>query len=153
MLGSMPKMLERGWRCFLVESLLQELSSKENVAIGLVTGNLEEIAWMKMESLDIKKYFTAPNFGGFGSDHIDRGYLVKIAAERAEKLFHGGFDLRVHVGDTPNDIRAGEFGGALAVGVCTGAFSKEQLEQASSGGAVVFADLCDIEGFMRLLGI
>lgn len=36
----------------------------------------------------------------FGSDNIDRGELVKIAADRAEKLFPGGFDLRVHVGDT-----------------------------------------------------
>ncbi|XP_043704575.1 uncharacterized protein LOC122654515 [Telopea speciosissima] len=136
-----------------VESLLQALSSEENVAIGLVTGNLEEIAWMKMEGLGIKKYFTAPNFGGFGSDHIDRGHLVKIAAERGKNLFPGGFDLRVHVGDTPNDIRAGEFGGALAVGVCTGVFSKEQLEQVSTGGAVILADLSDIKGFMMLLGI
>jgi hypothetical protein len=36
----------------------------------------------------------------FGSDNIDRGELVKIAADRADKLFSGGFDLRVHVGDT-----------------------------------------------------
>lgn len=36
----------------------------------------------------------------FGSDHTDRGELVKIAAARAEELFPGGFDLRVHVGDT-----------------------------------------------------
>ncbi|KAF8378170.1 hypothetical protein HHK36_029507 [Tetracentron sinense] len=136
-----------------VDFLLQALSSNENVAIGLVTGNLEEIGWLKMEGLGIKKYFTVPNFGGFGSDHIDRGHLVKIAADRAEKLFPGGFDLRVHVGDTPNDIKAAEFGGALAVGVCTGIFSKVELEQASSGGAVVLADLRDGGSFMSLLGI
>ncbi|XP_077227749.1 uncharacterized protein LOC143860813 isoform X2 [Tasmannia lanceolata] len=83
-----------------VDSLLHDLCSKENVVIGLVTGNLEEIAWLKMEGLGIRKYFTVPNLGGFGSDHSDRGQLVKIAADRAEKLFPGGFDLRVHVGDT-----------------------------------------------------
>ncbi|XP_010248799.1 PREDICTED: uncharacterized protein LOC104591596 [Nelumbo nucifera] len=136
-----------------VESLLQALSSKQNVAIGLVTGNLEEIAWLKMEGLGIKKYFTVPNFGGFGSDHIDRGHLVKIAADRAATLFSGSFDLRVHVGDTPNDIKAAEFGGALAVGVCTGIFNEEQLKEASSGGAVILANLCDIGVFMSLLGI
>ncbi|OVA20513.1 Lipase [Macleaya cordata] len=119
-----------------VEPLLQALSSKDNITIGLVTGNLEEIAWMKMDGLGLKKYFTSPNFGGFGSDHTDRGQLVKIAAERAGKLFPVKFDLRVHVGDTPNDIRAAEFGGALAVGVCTGIFSKEELEQASNGVSI-----------------
>ncbi|RWR83761.1 hypothetical protein CKAN_01252900 [Cinnamomum micranthum f. kanehirae] len=136
-----------------VASLLQILSSKENVAIGLVTGNLEDIAWLKMEGLGIKKYFTVPNFGGFGSDHIDRGQLVKIAADRAERIFPRGFDLRVHVGDTPNDIQAAEFGGALAVGVCTGVFTKEELIQASSGDAVILADLADAKAFMSLLGI
>uniref|UniRef100_A0A7C8Z7L3 Phosphoglycolate phosphatase n=1 Tax=Opuntia streptacantha TaxID=393608 RepID=A0A7C8Z7L3_OPUST len=136
-----------------VESLLQVLSSKNNVFVGLVTGNLEEIAWMKMEGLDIKRYFTVPHIGGFGSDHIDRGQLVKIAAERAEKLFPARFDLRVHVGDTPNDIKAAEFGEAVAVGVCTGIFTKEDLEQASSGNAIILRDLTDCGSFLNLLGI
>ncbi|ONK60845.1 uncharacterized protein A4U43_C08F23320 [Asparagus officinalis] len=135
-----------------VTSLLEALSSN-NVAIGLVTGNLEEIGWMKMEGLGIQQYFTVPNFGGFGSDHTDRGELVKIAAARAEKQFPGGFDLRVHIGDTPNDIRAAEYGGALAVGVCTGVFSGEELKQASNGSAIILADLKDTASFLRLLGV
>ncbi|KMS99655.1 hypothetical protein BVRB_1g022220 isoform B [Beta vulgaris subsp. vulgaris] len=96
---------------------------------------------MKMKGLGIERYFSVPHIGGFGSDHIDRGHLVKIAAERAEKLFPGKFDLRVHVGDRPNDIRAADFGGALAIGVCTGIFGKEDLEQASSGVSVILQDL------------
>lgn len=40
------------------------------------------------------------SFIRFGSDHVDRGQLVKTAADRAERIFPGGFDLRVHVGDT-----------------------------------------------------
>ncbi|XP_021746486.1 uncharacterized protein LOC110712348 isoform X2 [Chenopodium quinoa] len=136
-----------------VESLLQTLSSRDAIVIGLVTGNLEENAWMKMEGLGIEKYFSVPHIGGFGSDHIDRGHLVKIAAERAEKLFPGKFDLRVHVGDAPNDIRAAEFGGALAIGVCTGIFGKEELDQASTEGAVVLKNLSDCESFLNLLGL
>ncbi|XP_021747870.1 uncharacterized protein LOC110713729 [Chenopodium quinoa] len=126
----------------------------KDIGEGLeVTGNLEEVAWMKMEGLGIEKYFSVPHIGGFGSDHIDRGHLVKIAAERAEKLFPGKFDLRVHVGDTPNDIRAAEFGGALAIGVCTGIFGKEELDPASTGGAVVLQNLSDCESFLNLLGL
>ncbi|XP_068664609.1 uncharacterized protein [Aristolochia californica] len=136
-----------------VNALLDALSSKKNVVVGLVTGNLEEFAWMKMEGLGIRKYFTVPNIGGFGSDHSDRGQLVKIAAERAEKLVPGGFDLRVHVGDTPSDIRAAEFGGALAVGVCTGIFTKEDLLQAGTGSAVILPNLAEVGVFMGVLGI
>ncbi|KAG0490118.1 hypothetical protein HPP92_006981 [Vanilla planifolia] len=135
-----------------VSSLLETLSSK-GVAIGLVTGNLEDIAWLKMEGLGIRRYFTAPNFGGFGTDHTDRGELVKIAADRATALFPDGFGLRVHVGDTPNDIRAAEHGGALAVGVCTGVFVAEELKKASHGGAVVLPDLTDTKTFLKLLRI
>ncbi|KAJ4772366.1 Phosphoglycolate phosphatase [Rhynchospora pubera] len=134
-----------------VDSLLDVLSSN-NVPVGLVTGNLEDIAWIKMEGLGLRKHFSVPNFGGFGSDNIDRGELVKIAATRAEKLFPGGFDLRVHVGDTPNDIRAAESGGAIAVGVCTGVFSRAELEMASNGTAIMLLDLTDSKGFMHLLG-
>ncbi|XP_078166522.1 uncharacterized protein LOC144561433 isoform X1 [Carex rostrata] len=130
-----------------IKYLLEALSSK-GVPVGLVTGNLEDIAWIKMEGLGLRKHFSVPNFGGFGSDNIDRGELVKIAADRAEKLFPGGFDLRVHVGDTPNDIKAAESGGALAVGVCTGVFSREELEKASNGTAIIHPNLMDFEGFM-----
>lgn len=110
-----------------IPTLLHDLAGRKNVSIGLVTGNLEEIAWMKMNALGIKKCFSVPNFGGFGSDHTERTELVKIAAVRAEKYFDRKFKLRFHVGDTPADIRAAVEGGAHAIGVCTGAFSKEQL--------------------------
>ncbi|XP_020575068.1 uncharacterized protein LOC110021073 [Phalaenopsis equestris] len=135
-----------------VSSLLDALSSK-GVAIGLATGNLKEIAWMKMEGLGIHRYFTVPNFGGFGTDHTERVELIKIAANRANELYPEGFDLRVHVGDTPNDIRAAEDGGALAIGVCTGIFNAEELQRASNGTAVILPDLSDAEAFLKLLGI
>ncbi|PKA54726.1 hypothetical protein AXF42_Ash000561 [Apostasia shenzhenica] len=135
-----------------IPALLDALSSK-GVVIGLVTGNLEEIAWMKMEGLGIRKFFTVPNFGGFGTDHIERGELIKIAASRANVLSPEGFDLRLHVGDTPNDIRAAEYGGATAIGVCTGVFTAEQLNQASCGTAIVFPDLTNTKAFINLLQI
>ncbi|KAG0608234.1 hypothetical protein M758_8G090100 [Ceratodon purpureus] len=83
-----------------VRELLEVLSRQEEVIIGLVTGNLEDIAWLKMEGLGIRQFFSIPNFGGFGSDHSDRGELVRIAAARADQMFPGGFRLRAHVGDT-----------------------------------------------------
>lgn len=39
----------------------------------------------------------------------------------------------------PNDIIAAESEGAMAIGVCTGVFGKEELEQVGNGGAVTIA--------------
>ncbi len=64
----------------------------------LVTGNLTYIGWAKMEALGIKKLFTSPYFGGFGSDFCsgnltdtwkDRAELVRIAAKKAGELSEG----------------------------------------------------------------
>lgn len=137
-----------------VEVLMKNLQNRSHVASGLVTGNLEDIAWLKMQALGLKPYFSTPHFGGFGSDHIERGELVKIAARRAAPLVEfGSFGLRIHVGDTPADILAAGQGGARAIGVCTGAFSRLQLEEAvkeasSSEGATILDDLADLDAFL-----
>ena len=63
-----------------------------------------------MKELGVEHLFTKPNIGGFGSDRTDRGELVHIARQRCiEKL---GFEVSraVHVGDTPNDVKAAEHG-------------------------------------------
>ena len=39
------------------------------MAVGLVTGNLEPIAWGKMQALGLLEAFSEPHFGGFGSDY------------------------------------------------------------------------------------
>ena len=44
------------------------LQARGDVAVGLVTGNLEPIAWGKMQALGLLEAFSEPHFGGFGSD-------------------------------------------------------------------------------------
>ena len=51
------------------ETLEVLYSLREFVMVGLETGNLEECAIIKLKEVGLQKYF---NFGGFGSDHIDR---------------------------------------------------------------------------------
>ncbi|GAQ85910.1 hypothetical protein KFL_002600180 [Klebsormidium nitens] len=139
-----------------VAALLQELHSRKTVLIGLVTGNLEEIAWMKMMALGIYPFFSTPQFGGFGSDHIERGELVKVARRRAEELFPGGIKSHFHVGDTPADIQAASYGGAHAVGVCTGVFSALELTEAGKGnkhGVTILTGLADQSLFLQTVGL
>ncbi|GLC33412.1 hypothetical protein PLESTM_000068400 [Pleodorina starrii] len=96
-----------------VKQLLTELQSLPQAATCLVTGNLEPIGWGKMERLGIMDLFSAPRFGGFGSDFCsgntaetwrDRGEFVRIAARKCEEK-HGPVGARFHVGDTPMDIQ------------------------------------------------
>ena len=145
-----------------VLALLEALARRGGVAVGLVTGNLQPIAWAKMRALGIAHLFTEPRFGGFGSDAKDRGDLVKLAKARALQLGLAGkapgaqFARAVHVGDTPNDVKAALAGGVLPLAVCTGVFPDAQLrehcgpaEQGELGGVVV-PDLGDTE---RIVGI
>jgi phosphoglycolate phosphatase len=133
-----------------VLSLLEQLQSR-GCLVGLVTGNLEPIGWAKMRALGLHHLFTSPNFGGFGSDHSERGELVAIAGRRARELFP---DIEIaahwHVGDTPADVQAAVFGGARALGVCTGIFSRDELLQANPKATVV-TDLADIDAVLNIL--
>ena len=139
-----------------VLELLRELAERTDVVVCLVTGNLQPIAWAKMERLGVSEYFTLPRFGGFGSDHTDRGELVKLAATRAGELVD--LDVasarRFHFGDTPQDIEAAERSGATAVGLLTGIFSREQLVESSKlDDPIIFPDLTDTRAVMRALGL
>ncbi|EKX44522.1 hypothetical protein GUITHDRAFT_72129, partial [Guillardia theta CCMP2712] len=124
-----------------VRELLEALKGREDVCVGLVTGNLEEIAWGKMRRLGVEHLFSQPHFGGFGSDFcslsvedpaFDRGELVKIACKRRREMKPDvPIVRRFHIGDAPADVRAAELGGAEAIGVLTGTFGAEELSQAA----------------------
>jgi phosphoglycolate phosphatase len=68
-----------------IKTLLTALKERSDVKVGLVTGNLEPIAWSKMEALGIKELFTQPCFGGFGSDFCS-GDIVDMWKDRAEMI-------------------------------------------------------------------
>ena len=120
--------------------------AKQHYLLGLVTGNLEPIAWHKMASVHLKQYLS---LGGFGSDHQVRSELVKIAIERA-KLNFGFIGEQVYVvGDTPKDIAAGKaIKGVETIGVTTGRFDRVALTKA--GADLVVKNLRDPKLFKYL---
>ncbi len=126
--------------------VLLESLSQSNVACGLVTGNLEKIAWSKLKKAGIDSFFS---FGGFGSDHPDRRHLAALALSRCKQLYHLDKETKFFLfGDTPNDIEAAHSIGATAVGVATGHPSLEALQ--SAGADYVFKDLSDTQ---KVLGV
>lgn len=130
-----------------VTEMLEKLSSNSNVLLGNVTGNLERIAKDKIEVAGIAKYF---DFGGFGSESDERTELVRFAIERAKERGFEGEDVYV-VGDTPVDIEAGNAVGAKTIGVATGSYSKEVLQEA--GATTVLTNLEDFQVLSEALNL
>ena len=131
-----------------IRSLLAALASREDVRVGLLTGNFIEGARIKLEYFDLWKYFP---WGAFGGDAASRNDLVPIALARARE--HGIDGVApskiLVVGDTPNDIECAVVAGATPVAVATGSYTVDQLRAA--GAEIVFEDLSDTTAFLRLL--
>jgi phosphoglycolate phosphatase-like HAD superfamily hydrolase len=132
-----------------IRELLELLDQREDVALGLLTGNFEEGARIKLEYFDLWKYFRC---GAFGDDSADRNDLVPVAMRRARE--RGVADeistSRVLVvGDTPHDVACARAVGAVPVAVATGGYSAEKLRE--SGADIVFGDLGDTDAFLKLL--
>lgn len=129
-----------------VSDLLTKLDQKGFV-LGLVTGNLETIARAKLKKIGLNEFF---KFGGFGSDHISRTELVKIAIRRAGKLFDLDDTRRIfHFGDAPQDMRAAREAGVTPIGVTTGVFSADELEAA--GAFKVIPNFSDTDQIIQIL--
>ncbi len=113
-----------------VEDLLARLVEADTL-LGLVTGNIEGAAHIKISRARLGRFFL---FGGYGSDSSVRSDLTRAAIARAGALSGREIDPSevMVVGDTPRDIEAAHGAGAIAVGVATGEFSVEKLRR---GGA------------------
>ena len=131
-----------------VRELLSALESRDDVLLGLLTGNFEEAARIKLEHFDLWRYFKC---GAFGDDDPDRNALVPFAVERARGCGLDGVEYAdvLVVGDTPNDVACANAVGARPVAVATGNYSVDQLRH--TGAPIVLHDLSDTEGFVRLL--
>ena len=131
-----------------VRELLDELDVRDDVFVGLLTGNFEEGARIKLGYFDLWRYFAC---GAFGGDAADRNALVPFAVERAQQCGLPQIataDVLV-VGDTPHDVACAHAAGAIPVAVATGGYTVEQLR--SSGSEIVFEDLSDTRACLDLL--
>jgi len=143
--------------------LVRALAARSDVALGLVTGNLQDIGVQKLASCGMAAAFAC---GGFGSDHVHRGELILVAAARARALYPrlrlpkhllGEANVAVeasasaaaagrlaepedpvrvwHCGDTLYDLAAAAYAGVNCVGVATGGASFASLSAFGSPGA------------------
>jgi phosphoglycolate phosphatase-like HAD superfamily hydrolase len=131
-----------------VRETLQVLSEHPRYRSALLTGNIEPMAYLKMELVGLDKFFTLP--GAFGDESHNRRDLPAGAADRICK--HLELDLApeqfVVIGDTPNDIDCARHFGARAVAVGTGRFYSAEEMRACNPDAWL-PDLSDAELVVR----
>jgi len=121
-----------------VRSLLDRIGAEPGWVRALLTGNVGEMARIKLEAFGVYDAFA---WGAFGDEAPDRNELAKLAVRRAAER-HGVTPERcIVVGDTEHDIACARAAGARVVAVATGSQSSEVL--AAHRPDLLLADLDD----------
>jgi len=117
-----------------IEELLDRLIDSGHL-LGLVTGNIEAAAHIKLARTHLNRFFS---FGGYGSDSADRTEVTEAALRRGSLVSGGTLadGACIAVGDTPRDVAAGHGAGIKVVGVATGRYSVDELKQAGADWAI-----------------
>jgi phosphoglycolate phosphatase len=110
-----------------VLELLDALEARDDVVLGLLTGNIAPGARIKLRAAGIDPNRFRVN--AFGSDHEHRPELPAIAQRRASESL--GLNIvgekLIVIGDTPADIECGRSLGARSIGVASGHYKVKEL--------------------------
>ena len=131
-----------------IVELLEALHGREDCVLGLLTGNIEKGAELKLSHYGVWDFF---EFGAFADDHVDRNKLGPVAHSRAAERHGISFapeDVFV-LGDTPRDIDCARAAGFVAVAIATGSCGKDEL--AAHGPDFLFGDLSDTRSVLATL--
>lgn len=110
-----------------IPEILEILNGDSNTCLGLLTGNIETGARMKLNRFDLNRYFP---IGAYGSDSGNRMDLPEIATNRGIEFYEMEFsaDQVVIIGDSIYDVRCAKGFGAKSIAVNTGVTKKQMLE-------------------------
>jgi phosphoglycolate phosphatase-like HAD superfamily hydrolase len=131
-----------------VGELVRRLAGRDDALVGLLTGNIEPGARVKLRPTGLLDHFRV---GAFGSDDMDRRRLPAIACERAHRLTgrRFAFEEVTIIGDTPLDVDCARACGAVAVAVATGFHPAEELRACAPD--LFFTDFSDVAATLAAL--
>ena len=129
-----------------VKTLLRTLKKNNRFALGLLTGNVEVGARIKLAKSKIINYFP---IGAFGDDALKRENLPPFAIQRAEKYYNCFFDKKDIwiIGDSINDIKCAQMNHLRSFSVASGHMKLAELQ--SYRPTVVVPDLKDQKLFVE----
>lgn len=131
-----------------IAAVVRALSARDDALVGLLTGNIEAGARVKLRSTGLFPLFRV---GAYGSDSMDRRRLPAIACERARQVAGRDFpfDRVTIIGDTPLDVDCARACGAVAVAVATGFHPHADL--AACAPDLLFTDFSDVAATLAAL--
>jgi phosphoglycolate phosphatase-like HAD superfamily hydrolase len=117
-----------------VEERLRQLSRAGHL-LGLVTGNVDGAAHIKLSRGNLNRWFT---FGAYASAGVDRPAIVRRAIERGEGIVGRPLSVSevIVIGDTPRDIHAAQAAGCSSIGVLTGHYDRDTLRTAGANHVI-----------------
>lgn len=132
-----------------VVEVLEQLRKRDDVLLGLLTGNFAQGAQLKLAHYGLDHHF---QLGGFGDEYLDRDDVAREAF-RIVRSRHT--DVEPHhiwvIGDTPSDVRCGRAIGAKVLAVGTGMFSVSELEPHKPD--MLLEDLSHSESWLASIGL
>jgi phosphoglycolate phosphatase-like HAD superfamily hydrolase len=130
-----------------VVQILETLHDRDDVVLGLLTGNFARGAKAKLSHFRLDHYFL---FGGYGDDYHHRDDVAREALRVLEETYRSPVDVnRLWViVDTPADVQCGRAIGAKVIAVGTGLYSMSDLEAAQAD--YLFKDFSDPAGLLSL---
>ena len=140
-----PKYLEeslakglRSIRCPGVNEMLDWLATQKRdkvgsnaVVLGLLTGNSQQNALLKLCAAGIDVSLFDLNISSFGDKHSTRLALVHDSATKVERHYGTSVNKNnfIIIGDTPLDIECAKEAGCSIIAVTTGHYQREQLAE------------------------
>jgi phosphoglycolate phosphatase-like HAD superfamily hydrolase len=121
-----------------VRPLLDAIGAEPGWVCALLTGNVPEMARIKLDAFGVYGAFA---WGTFGDEAPDRNELARLAVRRAAERHGVPPDRCVVVGDTEHDVACARAAGAHVVAVATGGPTKEALR--ACGPDLLLDDLAD----------
>jgi phosphoglycolate phosphatase len=108
--------------CSAIPEVLSELKSAGKL-LGLASGNLESVGWLKVESAGLREFFS---FGCFCDQSESRADIFRAGVTEVQRRL--GESAQVcFIGDTPEDVKAARLANSQIVAVCTGIFKADEL--------------------------
>ena len=131
-----------------IAEVVRALTVRDDAVVGLLTGNVEAGARVKLRPTGLWPLFRV---GAFGSDDPDRRKLPAIACERARRVAGEtfAFEQVTIIGDTPLDVDCARACGAVAVAVATGFHPAEDLKACTPD--LLFTDFSDVPAALAAL--
>jgi len=132
-----------------VQELLTALNARNDVYLGLLTGNWRKSGYLKLAVFGLDRFFT---FGAFSEDSEIRPDLLPYAVRRCQLKYNRKpepQDIFV-IGDTPSDIQCAKPHGAVSVAVAAAHYKEKDLDAFQPDH--ILTDFTDLDAALRILG-